>query len=185
MPLAFFGTKGTGQPDCEKPFGALDQPHIVQLAGIVVNDDQQITESFQAIVRPFGWRIPYDSEIAGITYEHACDVGISEKLAVAMLLDLIGEHTRVCHSISFDNLLMRIAIKRYCPEEAHCAWIKGLYESTAVPARKAMRQIAFPTLDEACFHFTGARLPPDRSALEDVHACKDLYYAMKAQMVTN
>lgn len=82
-PLFFYDTETTGLPDFKAPSEAPQQPHIIQLAAILVNPETRKTiSSMDVIIRPNGWTIPDDiAKIHGITTEHAMDVGIPESLA--------------------------------------------------------------------------------------------------------
>lgn len=86
----FYDTETTGLPLFKEPSEHPDQPHIVQLAAILVDlDTRREIASMDVIVRPDGWTIPDDvAAIHGITTGHAMQVGVPEKLAVRMFMSL-------------------------------------------------------------------------------------------------
>jgi DNA polymerase-3 subunit epsilon len=175
-----FDTETTGIPDWKAPSEAEHQPHIVQLAAQQFESETgKIIQTIDVIIKPNGWVIPAEvSEIHGITTEYASDVGISEKLAVEMFLDLWGGRLRVAHNTTFDNRILRIATKRYCSEAVSEAWHTGDYFCTMINARKVMPISKNPTLGEAYKHFMSKDFEDAHSALPDAQACREVYLAL-------
>lgn len=185
----FMDSETTGLPLWSEPSESEGQPHIVQLAAIMVDmDTKETLKSMDVIVKPENWVIlPEMTAIHGITQEQAMDVGISEKLAVDMLIDLIGDRTRIGHNQSFDARIVRIALKRYYPDgedgtnEVADKWKAGLAECTAQLSRPicALPRNKIPTLTEAYTHFFGKPFENAHNAMADVMACRDVYFAVK------
>lgn len=196
MKALFYDTETTGLPLFSEPSEDPRQPHIVQLAAALVDlDTRKTIASMDVIVRPSGWQIPTEvSAIHGIITEHACDVGISELLAVEMLLDLWNRRTRIAHNESFDARIIRIALHRlstrvgFTPDE----WKAGAAECTQqlatpilqLPPTAKMRAVGrnhfkSANLAEAYQHFTGKPLENAHTALADVQACQAVYFAIK------
>ena len=179
----FYDTETTGLPDFKAPSEAAHQPHIVQLAALLVDlDTRQTIQSMDVIVRPHGWTIPDEvAAVHGITTEHAADVGIPERLAVEMFMDLWNNRNRVAHNEQFDARILRIALMRHQGNIFHSPsgksvpdiWKEGRAECTA--------RMATPiwNLGEAYRHFTGNDLQNAHSAMADVLACRDVYFAIK------
>lgn len=115
-PLLFYDTETTCLPLFNEPSEHPDQPHIVQLAAILVDPETRKTiSSIDVIVRPNGWIIPKDVvAIHGITTEHAMDVGVGEKTALSMLLEMWRGpgRMRIGHNETFDARIIRIGLKR-------------------------------------------------------------------------
>ena len=105
-----YDTETTGIPVWSKPSGSEEQPHIVQLAALLVNmEAQKVIQSMNVIVRPDGWVIPQETiDIHGITNEHAAEVGVSEHLAMALFFALWAGHERIAHNTTFDNRIIQI-----------------------------------------------------------------------------
>ncbi len=198
----FYDTETTGLPDFKAPSEAAHQPHIVQLAALLVDlDTRQTIQSMDVIVRPHGWTIPDEvAAVHGITTEHAADVGIPERLAVEMFMDLWNNRNRVAHNEQFDARILRIALMRHQGNIFHSPsgksvpdiWKEGRAECTArmatpicaLPPTDKMKAVGrfrhkTPNLGEAYRHFTGNDLQNAHSAMADVLACRDVYFAIK------
>lgn len=182
----FFDTETTGLPQFKEPSEGESQPHIVQLAAHLVDiDSRKIIQSMDVIVKPDGWVIPDEvSEIHGITTEYALQVGIPEKQAVEMFLALWGGRKRIAHNTTFDNRIIRIATKRFCEEQVIDAWHTGEYQCTGALTKPIMQMLPknkygykMPKLIEAYKHFTGKELQNAHSAIADVNACMEVYFA--------
>ena len=185
----FYDTETTGLPDWKSPSGDDCQPHLVQLAALLVDlDDKKVIQSMDVIIKPDGWEIPDDeSAVHGITTEHAEQVGIPEKLALEMFLSLWGQRMRISHNKTFDQRIIRIATKRYCDEETIDAWAeKETHQCTMLQAKPIMQMppknrfgYKPPKLSEAYEFFTGNELEDAHTALADTTACMDIYFAMQ------
>lgn len=184
-----FDTETTGLPDWKSPSEAEHQPHLVQLAAHQFDmTDRKIIQSLDVIIKPEGWNIPQEvSEIHGITTEYASDVGVSENLALEMLLEMWAGRLRVAHNTTFDNRIIRIATKRYCPDPVIDAWREGRYECTGLLSKPIMKMLPkgrygykMPKLVEAYKHFTGKDLENAHTAIADVNACLEVYCAIKS-----
>ena len=83
-PILFFDTETTGLPLWKEPSEDPRQPHLVELAALLVNPDTREMIAFMdVIIKPNGWTIPVDvSEIHGITTERALAEGIPEEEAL-------------------------------------------------------------------------------------------------------
>ena len=199
--ILFFDTETTGLPDFKAPSEAPHQPHIVQIAALLVDTDTRRTiSSMDVIVRPDAWTIPEEvAAVHGITTEHAFDVGIPERLAVEMFMALWFHRTRVAHNEQFDARILRIALMRYQNNVVEefgkpmpDVWKEGKSECTArlatpicaIPPTERMRAAGrlhhkTPNLGEAYRHFTGREIENAHSAMADVRACMDVYFAIK------
>lgn len=195
MRLFFYDTETTGIPLFDQPSDDPRQPHLVQVAAVVVDSDtKQVVHGIDMIVRPDGWVIPEDvAAVHGITTERAMAVGVPEALVVDVLWDLwLTTHLRVAHNQSFDARLVRIALKRFRNDELADQWKEGPAECTARMATpicalpptdrmKAAKRFHHktPSLSEAHQHLLGRPLENAHSALADVRGCIDIYWAMK------
>ena len=190
----FYDTETTGLPDFKAPSESAHQPHIVQLAALLVDTDTRETiQSMDVIIRPDGWTIPDEvAAVHGITTEHAAEVGIPESMAVSMFMELWSGRNRVAHNQQFDARIVRIALMRYVDTEAADIWKEGAAECTAIMAtpicqlpptakmvRAGFNKFKTPNLGEAYRHFTGNELVNAHSAMADVLACRDVYFAIK------
>jgi len=184
MLILVFDTETTGLPNWKVPSENEDQPHMVQIAAILCDSEtREIEDSFEAIIKPEGWVIPEDTiEVHGITNEHAMDAGISEAKALRGFIDLYdGCDLRVAHNTTFDNRIIRIALKRYMPDLiSDDVWKdKESYFCTLMKARKIMGGKKGHTLEEAYKYFTGKELENAHQAMPDAMACMEIYFAMQ------
>lgn len=190
----FYDTETTGLPLFSEPSEDPRQPHMVQLAAVMVDlDTKDDLQCIDLIIRPDGWVITQEmTDIHGISHEMAMDLGVSEKTATEALLDLVGTRLRVGHNESFDMRILRIATMRYFNNERADAWKAGIAECTAglttkicnLPPTEKMiaakrNHAKTPNLQEAYKHFFGKEFDNAHSALADVMACRDVYFAVK------
>lgn len=196
MKALFYDTETTGLPLFSEPSEDPRQPHIVQLAACLVDlDTRKTIAGIDLIVRPDGWVIPDEvTAVHGISTEHALDVGVSESMALGMLLELWreGERTRIAHNETFDARIVRIALMRHEDEPLADRWKAAPAECTArlstsicaIPPTdkmKAARRFHHktPNLGEAYRILCGGELADAHSAMPDVLACMAVYFAIK------
>lgn len=115
-----YDSETTGFPDWNTPSDGPKQPHLVELAGLLCDEDEDLTvqSKFSVIIKPDGWVIPDAvAEIHDIDTEYAQAVGIPEKMALDLWWEFARISTRIGHNLTFDDRIMRIATKRYRPGE--------------------------------------------------------------------
>lgn len=88
-------------------------PHLVQLAGILLEDAREVA-SFEVIVTPDSYAIPAEAaEVHGITTEIALRVGVPLRLAVALYTNLRRRADElIAHNIEFDIGILAAALHR-------------------------------------------------------------------------
>lgn len=186
-----FDTETTGLPDFRAPSDSDHQPHLVQLAMVLLDDDLTEQASASLIIKPDGWSIPDDvAKIHGITTEFAAKVGVPEKVATALYMHLVyGTGAQVvAHNVSFDLRIMRIAMLRAGRTKE---WLDGqkvesfctLTAATPIvnlPPTEKMIAAGFtkpkpPKLSECIQHFFGETFEGAHNALVDVRGCIRVY----------
>ena len=197
--ILFFDTETTGLPEWKLPSGDKAQPHIVQIGAILCDSEtEEVIETMDVIIKPDDWSISQEmTDIHGISHQQACEEGISEEGAVAQLLDMWGPcppllddmlfSKRVAHNKTFDQRMIRIALKRYFPENLQERWAwKDDFFCTMWGTRTicnipnvGKKGIKPPNLGEAYKFFTGKDLVDAHSALPDARACMEIYFGMK------
>ena len=190
----FYDTETTGLPDFKAPSEAPQQPHIVQLAAILVDlDTRKEIASMDVIIQPEGWIIPAEiTAIHGITTEFANEVGIPEKLAVQLFMEFAFGRKRIAHNQQFDARIIRIALMRHSTEAVADEFKAGESECTAIlstpicklpPSDKmlaaGMTKNKTPNLGEAYRHFMGKDFDNAHTAIADVRACMAVYFGIK------
>lgn len=112
--ILFFDTETTGLPDYRLPASSERQPHLVQLAAILTEDDGTERASLNVIVEPDGFTIPAGAAaVHGITDEIAARCGIPLAAAVYPFICMRSRASvLVAHNIKFDAAIMDTAISR-------------------------------------------------------------------------
>ncbi|HBN16147.1 MAG: DNA polymerase III subunit epsilon [Gammaproteobacteria bacterium] len=186
-----YDSETTGLPDWGQPSEADHQPHIVQLAALLVDEEtREISDQMDVIIKPDGWVIPDEvAAIHGITTERAMDEGVPEKEAFEQFIELWKRcEFRVGYNESFDARIMRIATFRYSVADIIDAWkeapakcamkmAKPICKIPAPPKARRFGPYKNPTLAEAYKHFTGMDLADAHSAMADTMAAMDVYFA--------
>lgn len=120
-----YDTETTGLPLWKERSHHPDQPHLIQIGGVVISVvSGQTLERFETLIKPDGWVIPDGVvELTGITNEHALEHGIPEKDAIDQFLEFRKDYLRIAHNQNFDQRIVRIALERFdYSEEAKKAW---------------------------------------------------------------
>ncbi|MCK6442321.1 3'-5' exonuclease [Elstera cyanobacteriorum] len=192
MPDLFFDTETTGLPDYSLPVDHPKQPHIVQLAAILIDDGGIERASLSVIIKPEGWTIPEGAAaVHGISTELATAVGIEIRAAIGVFLRLRRvASVLVAHNIKFDDFLIETSTRRtfgvlipgwqgerFCTMEAAAPIVD-------LPATDRMKAAGFnkpkpPKLSEAYRHFFSEELEGAHDALVDVRACRRIYDHLK------
>ncbi|SNY95523.1 3'-5' exonuclease [Halomonas sp. hl-4] len=180
-PVLFFDTETTGLPDWKSPSDSEHQPHLVQIAAILADaNTRQEIATMDLIIKPDGWAIPDEvAEIHGITTEKALAVGVPEQQALSTFLALHDRCTlRVAHNTTFDNRIIRIAMKRFAPDAIpEEEWKdRERYYCTLINARKQFGGKDGHALGELYERLTGKTLEDAHSAMADARACMEVYW---------
>jgi DNA polymerase-3 subunit epsilon len=198
MRALFYDTETTGLPLWNEPSEDPRQPHIVQLAALLVDlDTRKLHGSIDLTVLHDGWQSePKALEAHGITAEHANKIGVPEWLALGLFLELwTRADVRIGHNESFDARIVRIGMARH-ESQIDCElydWKAGKAECTQalstpilkLPPTERMRAAGFnkhksANLREAYRHFYGSDLVGAHSAMADAQACQYVYFAIKS-----
>lgn len=180
MKRFYFDTETTGFP--QKPGTPLEQcPFIVQIAAILVDDDEGEVASFSTIIKPDGWTIPDDvAEIHGITTAKAEAFGIPARVAMATFSQICRQADEIiAHNIQFDLKIVAYEIERaaavnvlatkpqFCTMEAttNICKLPGRYPG----------KFKWPKLIEAHQHLFGEGFDGAHDALVDVRACQRVH----------
>ena len=182
--LFFYDTETTGIPNFKEPSEHPGQPHIVQIAAALVDDETRKTvSSINLIIKPDGWTIPEElTEIHGISTDFALETGVSITRALQVFFGLWKGRKRVGFNESFDARIIRIAQHKLgSPEEQLEAWKNGDKECAMYAARKHtnLPKNKLPKLIEAYQHFFGEGFDGAHDAMNDVNALIAVYFAVK------
>jgi DNA polymerase-3 subunit epsilon len=189
--ILFFDTETTGLPDWRAPSKADHQPHIVQLAAILMEPDGTEAAAVDLIVRPDGWDIPDNlADLHGISTERAMRCGVREELVVVLWRDIVDRADLVvAHNVKFDARIMRIASARFGrPKElekpTYCT-MEAAAPIVDLPPTERMIAAGFdkpkpPKLEECVRHFFGREMTGAHNALVDVRECAAVYQHLKS-----
>ena len=184
-----FDTETAGLPIKGAPPGDPRQPHLVQLAALLTEDDGTERAAINLIIRPQGWTIPAEvAAIHGITTEIAERCGVTLNLAMLTFESLYRRaDTLVAHNIGFDWLILLTARKRagWPPmrrEDAlpqFCTMAASTPHCRLPPTERmvaaGMSGFKAPKLIEAYRHFFGEDFQGQHDASADVRACARVY----------
>lgn len=193
MPTLIFDTETTGLSVFKESSSHPDQPHIVQLAAILEDDDGNIRSMLNCIIKPDGkWQMaPEALAVHGITPEIAERYGLLEKEVYSLFWDLLSKaDTLVAHNLSFDFFMLRIAAKRNelpepkdFPIKKFCTVAESKNIIQLPPTEKMMMAgingFKSPNLNEAYRHFYGADVVGAHNAMNDAKHCRKIYHAIK------
>lgn len=187
----FFDTETTGIPNWKVPSHMPEQPHMTQLAAKVIDiPSRKVIHSMNVIIKPVDWTIPDEcAELNGITTEYAMDVGITERLALEMFIEIAQRDglnefiKRFAFNTTFDNRIIRIALKRYMKSLTE-PWKEGPYECLMIGAKKHLGLKKNPTLAEAYEQLIGTPMVGAHDAMQDVRNMMEIYYAMEGDEPT-
>ncbi len=192
--ILFFDTETTGFFDDRLPVDHEAQPYIVQLAAQLCKDDGSAIAGFCFIVDPGisnGISIPEPAAaVHGITDEKAVQFGMSAEFALSAFTHLYQRADLVCaHNIKFDKGIIEVAISRhygktmplrkplFCTME-NAAPIVNLPPTDRMIAAGINKPKA-PKMEECIRHFFGENLDGAHDAMNDLNACKRVYFHLK------
>ncbi|WEK42943.1 MAG: 3'-5' exonuclease [Candidatus Sphingomonas colombiensis] len=189
--ILFFDTETTGFFNERQPVNHPSQPHIVQLAALLTEDDGTAVMSMSTIIDN-GVPIPAQaSSVHGITTEIADARGIEPEIAMQMFGHLYRlADTVVAHNIKFDKGVVEAEIFRrhgevrrltkslFCTMEAASPIVN-------LPPTERMLAAGFdkpkpPKLEECILHFFNEPLDGAHDAMIDVVACQRVFFHLKS-----
>jgi len=191
-----YDTETTGLPDFRAPSEAPHQPHMVQLGAVLVDEQtRKIEASLDLIIHPKDWEISDEiAKIHGITHDKAFALGVDENVALNLLMQLWDCcDYRLAHNEPFDARIVRIGLMRYeFPGNEIEQFKVGKTACTQQLATPIMKLPPTPkmiaagfnknksaNLTEAFEHFTGKSMQNAHSAMADVMACLEVYWAIQ------
>ncbi len=176
----FFDCETTGKALMRAPLEHPAQPHIVQLAGLLCDDDGREAASLNIIIRPNQWVIPEEAAaIHGITTEFAAKCGIPIGFAIDFFRAMAQEaDTAVAHNIDFDAFMLSLECLRgsygeILPAKRFCT-MKSTTQICKLPGNYG--DYKWPKLTEAHKHLFGTDVEKAHDAMADVRACARIYF---------
>ena len=190
--ITFYDTETTNLPNWKEPSGGENQPHIVQLSAIQCDaESREILQRIDLIVaQEDKWGMsPEALETHGITVAKSQEIGLPEIQVVSTFLGMCMGGTRVAHNRTFDQRIIRIALKRYGFSDGQIEeWSdKDTHECTMLKAKPIMKLPPKgkwgwknPKLEEAYKFFCGQSLGDQaHSSIYDTQACMAVYWGIQ------
>lgn len=190
--ILFFDTETTGFVNRSKPLSDPCQPYIVQLAAIATDDDGNELSCINFIIEPKGYVIPdVVAKIHGISQDIAMVNGIDIVAAMYAFIKMREKASLiVAHNLEFDRDVIDIAEMRM-PVRDYPKWPKASFctmeasrDIVNLPPTQAMLKSGrnhpkTPNLTETYRFFFEKDFLGAHNALNDVRACRDVYFALK------
>lgn len=174
--ILFFDAETSGLPDFKRAPGP-DQPHIVEIAAILVTHGME--ETMRAVIRPDGWVIEEKAaSLHGFTTERANKEGIQAELAMIAFKDLASRcEVIVAHNLAFDMLMVLSEFARLSMPEPFlgCDEFCTMKATTGICKLPGKYGYKWPKLSEAYKHFFGKDFDGAHGAMADALACRAVY----------
>jgi DNA polymerase III subunit epsilon len=187
MTYLFFDTETTGIPaNYRAPVEDLaNWPRVVQLAFLLTSAAGIPITSKQFLIKPDGFSIPRAAtRIHGINTEQACLEGIPMLAALNEFLACIkSAPILVAHNMSYDqNVLgaefLRLGLPNPLPRARRICTMESATDFCGIPGPHGFK---WPTLSELHAKLFQRELRSAHSALADVQACADCFFALKSK----
>lgn len=184
--ILIFDTETTGMADFKGALISLQQPRLVQLGAILMDDKYIIHGELNLIIRPEGYTIPVEaSNIHGITTEIALQYGIDEKGAIQLFNTFADKcDLLVAHNINYDDIVIANANNRHGVEKLNTPQFCTMEHMTNIcklPGKWAGK-FKWPTLQEAHKYCFGKVFEGAHDAMADVRACMEVYKWLQTQV---
>ncbi len=186
MICLFFDTETTDLPDFKKQATDPSQPHIVQLAAILIDHTGLVLAEINLLVKPDGWTInPKAQAVHGISIERADKFGLKLGTVIKLFLALADRaDLLVAHSYDFDEKMIRRELHHMSePELAeafrsrknHCTMKQGTPLCKIPSARGGFK---WPKLQELHQFLFGVGFDDAHDAMADIRATVRVYFQM-------
>jgi DNA polymerase-3 subunit epsilon len=193
-----YDVETSGLPDWKKPSNDPSQPHIIQVAAILIDGLDNEIKRMNEYVKPDGWELPAEiTTLTGITQEKLMAEGKPIADVVAQFIEMwrLSDQT-IAHNDSFDRRLFRIEMARLFGKvdlleewKIFPAFCTMLHSTNIVkcPPTEKMVKAAFgkfkaPKLEEAYEFFHGEKPKICHDAMADVETTLAVY--KKIQIAT-
>lgn len=179
MNFLFFDTETTRLPRSYSDATRPDCPHLVELAAILTDDNNQELGSLNMIIKPEGFAIPEEaSNLHGITQARAIAEGIPLLHALLLFERLTCRAgTLVAHNLQFDRLIVKGAYHRLGVPHP----LSSLARHCTMRQAQSIKGGRLVDLQAYYQHFFSTEFDKVHSALADVEACRRLFFKMRGQ----
>lgn len=183
--LVFFDTETTGIP---KNYKALvsdleNWPRLVQIAWLVTDSGGTELESFEAIVKPQGFKIPSNAaRVHGISTEMALEQGVPlDGVLESFAAALDASSLLVAHNVQFDEKIVGAEFLRNGrPNKVEAKKrLCTMHSSTNYCRLPGPYGFKWPTLQQLHAKLFRESFEGAHRALTDVRACARCYFELK------
>lgn len=181
----FFDTETTGLPlRWDAPVEDLDNwPRMIQIAWILMNDEDEVSEEKVYIIQPEGFSIPKAaSDVHGISTEKALEEGHNIVEVLEEFRDSISKCSGiVAHNINFDEKIVGAEFLRsdighdFFSKERLCT-MKRATQFCKIPGKYGYK---WPKLIELHQKLFGVGFENAHDALVDIQACAKCFWKMR------
>lgn len=186
MIYLFFDTETTDLPDFKKQATDPSQPHILQLAAILIDQTGLVLAEINLLVKPDGWTInPKAEAVHGISMERATKYGLKLGTVVKLFLALADKaDLLVAHSFDFDEKMIRRELhhlgepqtaEAFRDRKNHCTMKQGTALCKIPSARGGFK---WPKLQELHGHLFGVGFEDAHDAMADIRATVRCFFEM-------
>lgn len=182
----FFDTETTGLPkNYQAPLDDFSNwPRIVQLSWSLYDDDGNLWETQNYIIKPNGFIIPDEvAKIHRVTQERAMKEGVDLMAALDHFSrDVRGADYLVAHNIDFDEKivgseLLRNNLENYVAGSKKICTMKSSVQFCKIPSPRGGYK--WPNLTELHTKLFDVGFGEAHDAVYDVKACADCFFELK------
>lgn len=183
--ILFFDTETTGIPkNWKAPVSDVDNwPRLIQIAWQLYNEDGNLVESFDTIVKPDNFIIPLDSsKIHGITTERAYIEGENLELILEKFKNKLNiSSLLVAHNISFDEKVLGAEFFRKFKTNPllNIPTFCTMQNSTNICKLEGQYGYKWPKLEELYYFLFNDNFDNAHDAKSDIKATAECYFEMK------
>lgn len=187
----FFDTETTGLAKFNLPASSSEQPRLVQLGMILLDDENNVVHEVGLVVRPDGFEIPpMVAAIHGISQDRAMKYGVPISVALGLFVSFqMNAKVIIGHNLKFDKLVVEGELYRFfekngvsAPDisasQEYCTMLSTT-DICRIP-NKNRGGYKWPKLSECYKHFFNEELVDAHDALTDVRATARIYNHLHA-----
>lgn len=187
MKTFVYDTETTGFIHYKKGFSDAAQPYLVQIGGMLFDDDtRRVLAEINLLATPSVLIPPAASEVHGITDAMVQSAGLPYNVVLPMFNNIIKKADRlVCHNVDYDLRIMHIA---YCrmkydmqvlKSKPHICTMQTTTPILKLPHKKGGRGYKWPNLQEAYKSFVDEKgFEGAHDAMEDVRATSKVFWSL-------
>lgn len=183
--ILFFDTETSGLPKNYKapPSTGDNWPRVIQLAFQVYNDQGDLVEEYESLIKPDGWTITEEAEkVHGISMDKAMDEGVDIRIVLENFAECINmSDVLVAHNLNFDFSVLASEFLRYgfrADKKPKLCTMQATTELMKLPSPYKKGQYKWPKLMELHEWLFNETFDGAHDALEDVRATARCFFEL-------